>query len=159
MNTRRGPGLSHTGAAPVSIDGVIDLDRTFPTADGEPAGPCIQCDTPARRTTQHGNPACDAWPDCTVTPTEQAHGAADPGSISGPYAGAPTLTASQLAPMRTERIEAAADLLGYAQQAGEVFGPSAPHPEIARVALSRLGVTDYELYVAVQIVNLLGGAR
>lgn len=38
----------------MSIDGVIDLDRTFPTADGEPAGPCIQCNTLARRTTHPG---------------------------------------------------------------------------------------------------------
>jgi hypothetical protein len=159
MNTRRGLGLSHAGAARARADVVIDLDQTFPTADGEPAGLCIQCDAPAQRTTQHGNPACDAWPDCTVTPADQAHGAAGPDPSSGPYAGAPALTAAQLAPLRTERIEAAADLLGYAQQAGEVFGPGAPHPEIAQVALSRLGVTDYELYVAVQIVNLPGGAR
>lgn len=59
----------------MSADGVIDLDETFPTADGEPAGPCIQCGTLAHRTTQHGNPACDAWPDCCVHGGDVAGGA------------------------------------------------------------------------------------
>ena len=42
----------------------VDLDQTFPTTDGEPAGPCIRCGTMTARTTQHGNPACDSWPNC-----------------------------------------------------------------------------------------------